>query len=60
MDAMEIGSPDTPKENEVTRELLKKYKDVFTREGKQCMEGVEHRLELSDEMPIRQRPYKTD
>ena len=60
MEAMEIGSPDTPKENEVTSELLKKYRDVFTREGKQNMEGVEHRLRLSDETRIRQRPYITD
>ena len=57
---MEIGSLDTQDENEITRALLKKYQGVFSREGKQCMEGVEHRLDLSDSTPIRERPYKTD
>ena len=58
---MDLGTANTPPvEKEKTRNILLKYKSVFKREGKQCMQVGEHRLELKDYTPIRQRPYRTN
>ena len=56
---IEIGDEDSP-EYDYIRELLLEYKQVFTKKQNQGIEGMEHRLELTDDTPIRQRPNKTD
>ena len=42
------------------KELLLKYKQAFTKKKNQGIESMLHKLEVIDDTPIRQRPYKTD
>ena len=53
---------DTTEYNDSVRYLLKNYSSVFaTNDTKlESLPGVEHRVEVTDETPIRQRAYKTD
>ena len=57
---MNIGSPDTMHEVESTKNIIRRYKEVLSRENKVNIENLEHKLDLSDNTHIRQRSYKTD
>ena len=46
--------------NDDVKDLLQKYKQVFAKKKSQGIEGMLHKLEVTDDTPIRQRPYKTD
>ena len=59
---LEIGTERTTNYIEETRKILMDHQSVFAHDDSnlQCIKGVEHRLELTDYTPLRQRPYKTD
>ena len=60
IESMDIGSAGAEHKVESTKNIIRKYKKVFCRENKGNIESLEHKLELSDNTPIRQWPYKTD
>ena len=60
IESMNIGSPGREDKVQATKEIIVKYRKVFSREDEICVDTLEHKLELSENKPIRQRPYKTN
>ena len=59
---MDIGVEGTSEYNDDVKGILLSHKEVVATDDSvlQCLEGVKHRLEVTDDTPVRQRSYKTD